>query len=90
MYCTKCGKEISGESDACEMCGNIVGTHSVCTDNSTQDMQSTRDEDSSETKSNLRDTWSAYLGLIGSILLILFFLGFLDQPISTLIKNIFS
>ncbi len=88
MYCTKCGMEISDEAHVCELCGNIVSSQSACIDNSTQEMQSTRDEGSSEAKNDLKDTLSAYLGLIGSILMILFLLGFLDQPISMLLKAI--
>ena len=91
MFCTNCGVKNSDDACFCSECGKRINVHTSSLEgNRIEEIQSKKVDSSQKIGTEkLKESISAYFSLIGAILLILFFLGFLDKPISSIIQAIF-
>lgn len=92
MFCTNCGVKNSDDACFCSECGKRINVQtSSMEENRMEEIQSQKIDSSQKSRTEkLKESVSVYFSLIGVILLILFFLGFLDKPLSSIIQVIFG
>lgn len=94
MFCTNCGAKIADDACFCGNCGEKINIGNQIVNEKILDtmQQPSAFGAQSEEKSNKdwRENLSPWLSLFGSILLLLFLLGFFNKPIGTIIDVIFG